>query len=437
MRTFCLVAACLLCVLLSACTPITLSVEDLMAPPRLSDEQNEVYKALSAALGRGELWLKYPRLGAYRSPFTFYDIDGDDQEEAMVFYRDSVDGSCRIALLERTQTGWENVYDLPGSGNNIEQVQFANLYSQTGKDIVISWSGEVGQASRLSIYRYGDGNVSMMYLAEYSNMVIYNLDADPLQELVLFSPQRSGERFYAQLIKPGLSRLEVVSEVTLNQPFSSIEQIQAGLLTPGKAGLVVDGYTAERMLASEVLQVQEGALALPLAGPSEGFYPFTQRYERVMSSDMNGDGMLDIPSQRMMPGYQMTKQEAPLYLTSYHSLASPDFGVTAEAFVNTSATTGGYALLLPERWKDKVSAVRQAETGEITFFKYSNSLADQSVLLLKIRTYSRKDYQDKQEIDEYKLLATKGLFNYYASIGKTTDPMQLTEEELEQLFKLL
>lgn len=50
------------------------SVDTLLLPPMLSDEQEAIYTALTASAG-SNISLVYPRWGAYRSAFVFYDLD--------------------------------------------------------------------------------------------------------------------------------------------------------------------------------------------------------------------------------------------------------------------------------------------------------------------------------------------------------------------------
>ena len=67
-------AALALCLLaLAACSPIPVSVEDLLDAPRLSEEQYQLEKALREQQEQ-EIKLKYPQSGSYRSAFTFHDI---------------------------------------------------------------------------------------------------------------------------------------------------------------------------------------------------------------------------------------------------------------------------------------------------------------------------------------------------------------------------
>lgn len=56
---------------------------DLLTSPRLTDEQTEIYNALTASAGRVDL--RYPHTGSYRSAFVIRNIDGEPTDEAIVF----------------------------------------------------------------------------------------------------------------------------------------------------------------------------------------------------------------------------------------------------------------------------------------------------------------------------------------------------------------
>ena len=56
--------------------------------------------------------LKYPKSGDHRSAFVFHDIDGDGEEEAIVFYEPSIDNTARIVLLDRQDGVWRSLCDL-------------------------------------------------------------------------------------------------------------------------------------------------------------------------------------------------------------------------------------------------------------------------------------------------------------------------------------
>ena len=79
-------AAALICsaaVMLSGCV-VGNSVESLLSPPEISEEQRDVYNALVRVTG-SNITLQYPKNGAYRSAIIMEDIDGDSEKEGIVF----------------------------------------------------------------------------------------------------------------------------------------------------------------------------------------------------------------------------------------------------------------------------------------------------------------------------------------------------------------
>ena len=70
---------------LSGCTGMSFTVDGLLNAPKLTEEQGEIHEALTAAVG-GSITLKYPRNGDNRSAFVIADLDGEQGEEALVFY---------------------------------------------------------------------------------------------------------------------------------------------------------------------------------------------------------------------------------------------------------------------------------------------------------------------------------------------------------------
>ena len=127
-----LLAAAAACLMLSACTSFSPATDDLMRPPRLTPEQRAINDALDDAALTQNYSLKYPKSGDHRSAFVFHDIDGDGEEEAIVFYEPSIDNTARIVLLDRQDGVWRSLCDLPGAGQDVEFVAFANI---TAKDL--------------------------------------------------------------------------------------------------------------------------------------------------------------------------------------------------------------------------------------------------------------------------------------------------------------
>lgn len=74
------------------CTSLTLSgcaygqtgIDGMLKPPKLSDQQNEIYAALQASVGKN-ITLKYPRTGDFTSAFFVANIDEDRRRRLLFF----------------------------------------------------------------------------------------------------------------------------------------------------------------------------------------------------------------------------------------------------------------------------------------------------------------------------------------------------------------
>lgn len=85
MRFFKIAFLAVCCLLLSACSSFQPNLTDLMQSPKLTEEQAEIYEALTNAADVSDVQLKYPKSGDYRSAFVMFDLDADGEDEALVF----------------------------------------------------------------------------------------------------------------------------------------------------------------------------------------------------------------------------------------------------------------------------------------------------------------------------------------------------------------
>ena len=110
-------AALLAAFMLSGCS--SASVDTLLAPPKLSEEQSAVYDALVKSVG-DDIRLQFPKSGDYRSAFVFADIDDEPENEAVVFYEKTGEvqsgANIRINIIDRRDGKWTSVYDHAGGG---------------------------------------------------------------------------------------------------------------------------------------------------------------------------------------------------------------------------------------------------------------------------------------------------------------------------------
>lgn len=440
--------AALAAVLMSCtgCSRLQTSVEDLMSPPVLTQEQAEIRSALSRVSGDSEIKYKYPQNGDYRSSFIFYDIDSDQVEEALVLYQSPSKGdSTWINILDRQDGQWVSVCETPAPDitASIDFVSFEQLADSQTVSLVVGWE-DARSGKTVIAYNYDNGRLLPIFERDYTELAITDLDGNGSTDLVLFTQQaQSTLVFLACKTENGF---ETVDSVQLDRSIVSFDNILSGRTAAGTAALFLDStvdlYESPFQI-TDVLSAKRGENGTPvlvnlLDNEEVTLSQGTMRpAQNLFCRDIDGNGTVEIPTVATLPGYEGIFDESAIFLTSYNQLSSTSQLIPCQSGVVNPQHR--YLLTFPERWLDNaVSAVVQPENGEYTFFAYTGDLSDTSTVLLKLRVYSAKDYHDKFDDNYFQLIGQKGLFEYYAYLPETHNSLTITEQELrEEMFRFL
>ena len=468
-----LAAALALCC--TGCSGLSLRAEDLMRPPKLTEEQTAIENALKASAISSDITYKYPQSGDYRSAFVFHDLDGDGLEEALVFYAaPSLTSYARVALLDQLEGGWTAVEEMPGPGQDVAFICFGSLTRPGQQDIVIGWSSPEQEGRQLGVYAYQDGGLEELYSSSYDSYLLEDLSEDGLDDLFLL--EREGEASSLNLVRWDGYQLARTSRMALAQRISQVPRMTAGMLSSAdtQKGLFLDELLSDGSLATEVFTVEDGELygviaydmpsdqalldaalaqaegVAPAAGTdlqTPTLYDLTLRINTAdrdeepfpLCGDVNGDGIVEIPTSRRLPGYTDAEEGTWLYLTEYNQLKGRSLERIYAAAVNRQA---GYQVVFPEAWIGQVSIASRQEDNEWRFVAFSGTLA-QSRELARIRVVSQKDYQDKF-LGDYQVFAERGMFTFYGYVppqeGQAPQGeagLQVSLEELRGLFSLV
>ena len=175
-RLLLLLAAGAVSLALSGCTAFETDTEALMQPPSLTAEQAELNAALTEVIGENYR-LRYPSDGTSNSAFMFYDLDGDETDEALAFYSIE-DESTRINILKRYGEKWVSVYEAAGAYGDAKSVRF----SETGPDertLIVQWEQEV------SVYRFADSRLETVYSSFCDGIEMADLNGDGYNDIIL------------------------------------------------------------------------------------------------------------------------------------------------------------------------------------------------------------------------------------------------------------
>lgn len=341
------------------------SVEDLLDAPKLSEEQYQLNKALQDQMGQ-EIKLKYPQSGSYRSAFTFHDIDGDGAEEAVVLHTYQSGGNAQITVMDYRDGRWLVEKTYPGLSPDIDFIRFEKLMAVDEEAIVIGWRPEGGEKI-VAAYRYRNRDFTMLGSEDYAQLAVGDYNGDGRSELLVITAEGTSSASLLYMgVRDGI--LDVLDSAPLGRHIAAFQAPVSGELSPGLLGIAVDAWTDGGNLCTIAAYVAEEELVLPFGTGENSLFAQTVRpgdRRCVFSQDVNGDGIIDIPTQWAPPGSDGLAEENRLTFTAYMNLASGAFSPVLRAFVDPEA---GYRLTLPERWftgKESVTGTRRAGSGGV------------------------------------------------------------------------
>lgn len=431
---FCLLF-CILLGVLTGCTPGA-SVDSMLKPPSLSEEQQQIYLALQNAVGSG-ITLQYPRAGEYLSAFTVVDLDADGDDEALVFYKktslSATENALRLNVLDQVENDWMSVCDRPADGTEIERIVVQPLGGVAQNRILIGYSGVDQSDKALSIYTYSAGTLEQVFTSSYTMFDVADLDSDGLRELLVLNRVSDNAASAASMYRMDRDQVENTGTLELRCSFSDFSQIVYGTLPDGATGIYIDGSTGPSSLQTEILCTNDSG-TLDYVLKDSAAVAETTRSVGYLSLDLDGRGIIEIPVQEPFPGYEEDASEQ-VRLTRWLTVGEENTLIEqARGYYSLSDRC---LFVLPPSWYGKVTAVTDALTGDIVFCRYDGKISDDMTELLRYGVAQDEEGREDRESDGYQLLHSHGKAWYYMRAAEPEDTLALSWQELMIQFLFL
>ncbi len=458
MRFFKIAFLAVCCLLLSACSSFQPNLTDLMQSPKLTEEQAEIYEALTNAADVSDVQLKYPKSGDYRSAFVMFDLDADGEDEALVFYNmPSWGGNVRIMVLDHQQDEWVSVYDAVGEGTDVTEVDFQVLTASGRHCVLIGWEQGTSENTSISVYDYTGGQLRVLYESEYSQMLIEDLDQDGTKEILLGIFKASSKTGAIRLINDTEDGLQSASRVVMDSTITGFLGIEIGRLAQNQIAVFVDAYTSSTQIVTELMVYTDDGKLRSLSSHYGGLDRPLLREVPVRCEDINGDGILEIPVSLVEYSEEEREEDNRKNLLQYLYLSNPeelerlgeaDSAENSQAgsvtFTFSPVWTGfvnldyGFRFQFPEEWIGQVNVVKESDRNEWVFTLRTE--AAEPPALLRIRVYGQDEPRDVFDNLVYEQLEKRGVYEYYAAPVKSSavpEQMQLSMEEIRERFSIV
>ena len=440
MRLIKLAVLCLGCLLLSGCSSFQMSLTDMMQAPRLTEDQADIYEAVTTAVGNADVQLKYPKQGSYRSAFVLFDLDNDNEKEALVLYNVPSRGdNVRIMILDQAEDAWVPVYDAVGEGTDVTELAFHRLTASGRYNILVGWEKGTSDNTHVSVYDYTGQQLKVLFESDYVQLLLKDMDQDGLDEMLLSMFRANAQLGTLMLINDTPEGLQAVSRVFMENNITGFLQVQVGQIADGQTAVFVDANTGGNQVCTEIMVYTEQGILCSLNSLQPQLNRTFTRDIPVTCADINGDGIFDIPVP--MAEYDALEESIPdedsrKNLIRYVSLSDPaslsqlpheenSTPLDEETFLFHPVWNGfvsldySFRFQFPERWIGQVQADRAADSSEWLFTLKSGGV--QPPVLLRIRVYGQDEPRDVFDNISYEYLRKRGLYEYYAAPGQASD----------------
>lgn len=422
---------------LSGCNVWTGSVDALLSPPKLSKQQQEIYQALTNSLDT-KISLKYPKSGDYLSAFIVANFDDEPTEEAMVFYEKTGitadETSLRINVLDQEDGVWKSVLDRSADGSEIETVIVSKLGKSDKISIIVGYSMLQGE-KQLDIYNYSRSD-SESTLEEnlsdtYSVMSVEDLDNDGYNELFLITGNTVSSYAEAKVLKLDSNEQYNLTRTAMDSNTTDYVQCLYSVDETSK-NIFVDSVLGTGTIETEILSLNPNDYRLNNVSSYEKVLSVsTVRPSGYISCDIDGDGIVEIPTITTFTGYENLPDTEQLKMTKWLTYQNKSLVVKYYGYYSIN---DAYFFSLPERWKDNVTIKLDNSRNDVVFYEYNGNLDSSTKELLRL-TVGNEDNSELIQKNGYQLMHVNNGSYYFAKISKNVNS-NLEISLAEVLFNL-
>ncbi|MCI9402881.1 MAG: hypothetical protein HFF04_04310 [Oscillospiraceae bacterium] len=430
-----LLASCL-SMLLTGC--FFRSVDELYAIPQPSKDYEALQVRLSEAIAQGGEYAA-PLSGEMIQAVQLQDLDGDGKQEAIAFFRFAGDEKpLKIYIFRQQQESYELLTMVEHAGTAINCVDYVQLDDTPFREMVVSW--QISDKVRsLAAYSLGHMEAEELIRTDYDSYKLYDLDQDNQQELVVFRTPMAGSPQAEMYDFDGDLSLAGTAPLSRGIASGADEGIRAGYLVDRVPALfAVSGYGGSGTI-TDVFVSRNGELRNVTLDPETEESGETVRfYTQVYETDINSDGITEIPQPLPLAEYKLITETVNFWLIHWRQFDVE--GAPTRVFTTYHNDRDGWYFVLPDEWVSHLSLSRSDLTGSgeraVTFSYWTGEENSEPQSFLTIYRLTGSNRSLRANRGERFILTESGDTIYAAEFRDGWD-CGLTQEEVKARFNLI
>lgn len=273
------------------------SPEDLYSLPALPAEYTELNNCINQIIDSGAEYAA-PVSGTNIQPVQMKDLDGDGQQEAVAFFRNSADEKpLKICIFTADGDTYQQTAVIEGSGTSIYSIEYNDLDNDGRQELIVGWRVST-DAQALTVYSLRTGQPEELMRTNYVKYAVTDLDQDDLQELVVLRSDEEGNGL-ADYYRWQDNMLSLQSYARISSTMAELSgqqgRVQKGALSDLSPALFITGVEDASWSVTDILTLREGELCNLLLSDVTGVSEEIVSYCGLYPTDINGDGVMELP----------------------------------------------------------------------------------------------------------------------------------------------
>ena len=404
------------------------TVDQMYAVPKRSAEYQDLQRAIDQAMSGLEYCA--PLSGENQQTVQMADLDGDGQEEYLLFASGSSEKPLQILVFGRTEEGYTLRETIESSGSGFELVEYVDIDGQPGQELVVGRQVSDQVLRSLSVYSFAGGNAAQLMTANYSKFVTCDLDTNGLTELVVIAPGATEtDHAYGALYSFREGQMARSTEVNLSETDANIKRIMVGNLQDGVPAVYVASSVNESAIITDIFALRDGKFTNVSLSNESGTSIQTLRNYYIYADDIDNDGILELPS---MMADENSTDDTGRYLVRWYAMDLS--GAETDKMFTFHNLEGGWYLQLDE---DLARSLHVTREGHRYVFSLLDEAGAESETIMTVYVLTGSKREDAAT-EEGKFIIFRGDEVIYAAFleGAALD-LGMDQESVVNSFHLI
>ena len=407
------------------------TVDELYCPPKRSEEYNNLQSVIESAMY--ELSYCAPLAGEYQQTVQMSDLDGDGEQEYLLFAKGTKERPLRILIFRNTGGSYTLVNTIESNGTAFDQVEYVQIDGKGGAEIVVGYQINDQVLRAVTVYTFSGNEVEQLMSVNYTKFLTVDLDKDGRSELFILRPgQTDTDNGIAELYGMEDTSMERSNEVSMSRPADNLKRVIVGQMHGGQQAIYAASAVGETAIITDVYTVNDGMLTNVSFSNESGTSIQTMRNYYVYADDIDNDGIVELPDLISMISLNGLGQPEKQDLIRWYSM-KPN-GEEVDKLYTYHNFVGGWYIQLESQWTHFLTVQNNGNQYEFYLWNEDRSSADR-IFSIYVLTGANRNEQSI-ESGRFVLHQTDAVI-YSASLEDGAMDYGITQESLMERFHMI